>query len=127
MIDPTGIFDLPNTSLIFWGVITFLILPGLLYWFVYPPIRNTIQQRQQSIEQAIDEAEKTRKEARELLEDYRQQIREAREQESAVRELREEVASMVVQASEQVIGREVDHDDHERLISEALDELEAEV
>jgi F0F1-type ATP synthase membrane subunit b/b' len=34
---------------------------------------------------------------------------------------------MVIQASEQVIGREVDHDDHERLISEALDELETEV
>ncbi|MCA1837907.1 MAG: F0F1 ATP synthase subunit B, partial [Actinobacteria bacterium] len=53
MLDPTGIFDLPNTSLIFWEVITFLILLGLLYWFVYPPIRDQIQQRQQSIEQAI--------------------------------------------------------------------------
>ncbi len=29
-MDPTGIFDLPNTSLIFWEVITFLILLGLL-------------------------------------------------------------------------------------------------
>jgi F0F1-type ATP synthase membrane subunit b/b' len=50
-----------------------------------------------------------------------------REQESALRELREEVGTMVIQASEQVIGREVDHEDHERLISEALDELEAEI
>src|ERR687893_425344 len=132
MIDPKGIFDLPNTSLIFWEVITFLILLALLYWFVYPPIRDQIRQRQHSIEQAIDEAEKTRREARELLEDYRQQVRRAREeiqreQESALREMREEVATMVIQASEQVIGREVDHDDHERLISEALDELETEV
>jgi F-type H+-transporting ATPase subunit b len=50
-----------------------------------------------------------------------------RERESALRELREEVAGMVVQASEQIIGRSIDRDDHERLISEALDELEAEV
>ncbi len=59
-MDPTGIFDLPNTSLIFWEVITFAILLALLYYFVWPPIKNQIRQRQQSIEQAIDEAEQTR-------------------------------------------------------------------
>src|SRR5918911_1027695 len=118
-----GILDF-NTSLIFWEVITFAILLFLLYWFVYPPIRDQIQKRQQSIEQAIDEAEKTRKDARELLEDYRQQISEAREEarqivqrardeiqrerESALREVRGEVAGMVVQASEQILGRSID-------------------
>src|SRR5215216_5645236 len=143
MLDPTGIFDLPNTSLIFWEVVVFLVLLGLLYWFVWPPIRDTIRQRQQSIEQAIDEAENTRREARELLEEYRQQINEARdearqilarareeiqrERESALREVRQEVAGMVVQASEQILGRSINEADHERLISEALDELEAEV
>src|SRR5215217_8238812 len=132
MLDPTGIFDLPNTSLIFWEVVVFLVLLGLLYWFVWPPIRDTIRQRQQSIEQAIDEAENTRREARELLEEYRQQINGAREEihrerESALREVRQEVAGMVVQASEQILGRSINEDDHERLISEALDELEAEV
>jgi len=44
-----------------------------------------------------------------------------------VREVRSEVADMVVQASEQVIGRSIDRDEHERLISQALDDLEAEV
>jgi F0F1-type ATP synthase membrane subunit b/b' len=34
---------------------------------------------------------------------------------------------MVVQASEQILGRSIDRDEHERLISEALDELETEV
>jgi len=44
-----------------------------------------------------------------------------------VREVREEVAGMVIQASEQILSRSIDRDEHERLISEALDELEAEV
>ena len=44
-----------------------------------------------------------------------------------MREVRREVADMVVQASEQVIGRSIDRDEHERLISQALDDLEAEV
>ena len=72
-----GIVDIANTSLIFWEVITFLILLFLLYWFVWPSIRDQIRQRQESIERAIDEAEQTRKEAHELLEDYRRQIEEA--------------------------------------------------
>ena len=157
-LDPTGIFDLGNTSLIFWEVITFFILLFLLIRYVYPPIRKQIQDRQSQIEQSIDEAEKTRAEARELLAEYRRQIEEARgegrrildearkqaesqrertkreareeidrERESAVREVRSEVADMVVQASEQVIGRSIDRDEHERLISQALDDLEAEV
>jgi F-type H+-transporting ATPase subunit b len=44
-----------------------------------------------------------------------------------LRELRREVADMVVQASEQVIGRSIDRDEHERLISQAIDDLKAEV
>ena len=59
------IFDLFNTSLIFWEIITFVILLFLLYRYVYPPIRDQIQRRQSEIEQAIDEAQKTRSEARE--------------------------------------------------------------
>src|SRR5215218_1548218 len=131
-LDPTGIFDLGNTSLIFWEIITFFILLFLLLRYVYPPIRKQIQERQAQIEKSIDEAEKTRSEARELLAEYRRQIEEAREEidrerESAVREVRSEVADMVVQASEQVIGRSVDRDEHESLISQALDDLESEV
>jgi len=34
---------------------------------------------------------------------------------------------MVVQATEQILSRSINGDDHERLISEALDELETEV
>src|SRR5919112_1821480 len=168
-LDPTGIFDLGNTSLIFWEVVTFFILLALLVWFVFPPIRKQIQERQAEIERSIDEAEKTRADARERLAEYRRQIEEARgegrrileearkqadaqrertkkeareegdriiqrareeidrERESAVREVRGEVADMVVQASEQVIGRSIDRDEHERLISQALDDLESEV
>src|SRR5919205_1875973 len=166
-LDPTGIFDLPNTSLIFWEIITFLILLFLLWRYVYPPIRDQIQRRQSEIDRAIDEAQKTRAEARELLAEYRRQIEEARvearrildearkqgesqrerakreareegeriiqrareeierERDSALREVRSEVADMVVLTAERVIGHELDRDEHERLISEAPDSLEA--
>src|SRR5215207_7239349 len=141
------IFDLFNTSLIFWEIVTFVILLFLLYRYVYPPIRDQIQRRQSEIEQAIDEAQKTRAEARELLAEYRRQIEEARgearqildearkqgeaarerERDAALRELRREVADMVIVATERIIRHELDREEHERLISEALESLEAEV
>src|ERR671915_310023 len=168
MLDETGIFDLVSTSLLFWEFLTFALLLILVTYFVYPPIRDQIQRRQAEIEGAIDEAQKTREEARELLAEYRRQIEEARgegrriledarkqgeaqrertkqeareegeriirrareeierERDAALREVRREVADMVIVASERVIGRELDRDGHERLISEALDSLEAE-
>ncbi|MGH3088057.1 MAG: F0F1 ATP synthase subunit B, partial [Rubrobacteraceae bacterium] len=167
MLDPTGIFDLFNTSLVFWEFVTFAILLFLLYRFVFPPIRDMIQTRQARIEEAIDEAQKTRAEAKELLDEYRRQLEEARgesrrildesrkqaeaqrartkeeareegdriiqrareeidrERESTIREIRGEVADMVLTASGRVINRELDANEHERLIQEALDHLEA--
>lgn len=168
-MDETGIFDIPNTSLMFWEVVTFALLLIALIKYVYPPVRDMIQERQGQIERAIDEAEKTRKEARELLAEYRRQLEEARgegrrileesrkqaeqqrertkreareegdrivqrareeierERDNALRQVRGEVAGMVIQASERVIGREVDRDEHDRLIAQALDDLHAEV
>ena len=55
-MDETGIFDILNTSLIFWEVIAFFILLFLLVRYVYPPIREQILERQSQIERAIDES-----------------------------------------------------------------------
>jgi F-type H+-transporting ATPase subunit b len=123
MADETGIFDLPNTSLIFWEIITFLILLFLLWRYVYPPIREQILRRQSEIDRAIDEAQKTRAEARELLAEYRRQIEEARgegrqileqarkqaeaQRERAKREAREE-GERIIQRAREEIARERD-------------------
>jgi F-type H+-transporting ATPase subunit b len=123
MADETGIFDLPNTSLIFWEIITFLILLFLLWRYVYPPIRDQILRRQSEIDRAIDEAQKTRAEARELLTEYRRQIEEARgegrqileearkqaeaQRERAKREAREE-GERIIQRAREEIARERD-------------------
>src|SRR3712207_74724 len=124
MADETGIFDLPNTSLIFWEIITFLILLFLLWRYVYPPIRDQIRRRQSEIDRAIDEAQKTRTEARELLAEYRRQIEEARgearqileearkqgdaQRERAKREAREE-GDRIIQRAREEIERERDN------------------
>ena len=133
MLDPTGIFDLGNTSLIFWEVITFAILLFLLVRYVYPPIRNQIEEARGESRQILEDArkqaeaqrERTKREAREEGDRIIQRAREEidRERESAVREVRREVADMVVQASGQVIGRSIDRDEHERLIQDLATDL----
>ncbi|MFL5992074.1 MAG: F0F1 ATP synthase subunit B [Rubrobacteraceae bacterium] len=120
-MDPTGIFDLPNTSLIFWEVITFAILLFLLYRYVYPPIRDQIQRRQSEIEDAIDEAQKTRAEARELLAEYRRQIEEARaEARQILDEARKQGESQRERAKREA------REEGERIIQRAREEIERE-
>ncbi|AHY46866.1 ATP synthase F0, B subunit [Rubrobacter radiotolerans] len=167
MGDETGIFDLFNTSLIFWQLVTFAILLFLLIRYVFPPIQNMINDRQRRIEQAIDEAQRTRSEAQELLAEYRRQLDEARsesrrildesrrqaeaqrertkqeareegdriiarareeigrERENTLRQVRGEVADMVLAATGRVINRKLDREEHDRLIQEALNDLDS--
>jgi len=121
MADETGIFDLPNTSLIFWEIITFLILLFLLWRYVYPPIRDQILRRQSEIDRAIDEAQKTRSEARELLAEYRRQIDEAR---GEARQILEE-ARKQGEAQRERAKREA-REEGERIIQRAREEIERE-
>ena len=120
-MDPTGIFDLPNTSLIFWEIITFAILLFLLYRYVYPPIRDRIQQRQSEIERAIDEAQLTRSEARELLAEYRRQIEEAR---GEARRILDEARKQGEAQRERT--KQEAREEGERIIQRAREEIERE-
>src|SRR5918999_3148327 len=121
-MDETGIFDILNTSLIFWEVIAFFIL---LFFSPIgcstPPIREQIQERQSQIERAIDEAEKTRSEARELLAEYRRQIEEAR---GEGRQILEE-ARKQGEAQRERAKREA-REEGERIIQRAREEIERE-
>jgi F-type H+-transporting ATPase subunit b len=62
-------------TLIVFGI-TFLILRKL----AFPRIQEALDKRQHLIEESIDHAEATRKEADELLADYRERLKEARAQ-----------------------------------------------
>ena len=121
MADQSGIFDLPNTSLIFWEIITFLILLFLLWRYVYPPIRDQIRRRQSEIDRAIDEAQKTRAEARELLAEYRRQIEEARVE---ARRILDEARKQGEAQRERT--KQEAREEGERIIQRAREEIERE-
>jgi F-type H+-transporting ATPase subunit b len=76
----------PQLGLFVWSLITFLVLMIALWKFAYTPLINMARARQESISEAIKDAENLRTDAEELLENYRQQLAEAREEAAAILE-----------------------------------------
>jgi F-type H+-transporting ATPase subunit b len=73
-----------DLGLFIWSLITFLLLMAALFKFAYTPLMNMAKARQESISQAVADAERLRTEAEELLENYKAQLAEAREEAAAI-------------------------------------------
>ena len=70
----------PSLGLMIWTLIVFGVSVYLLNKLAFPRIATALDKRRRAIEDSIDHAERTRKEADELLAEYRERLREAREQ-----------------------------------------------
>jgi F-type H+-transporting ATPase subunit b len=70
----------PSLGLMIWTLLAFGVTLYLLNKFAFPRIAEALDRRRLAIEESIDHAERTKREADELLEEYRARLREAREQ-----------------------------------------------
>jgi F-type H+-transporting ATPase subunit b len=70
----------PEIGLMIWTLIAFGITLLILRRLAFPWIAGKLDERRKAIEDSIDHAERTRKEADELLQEYRERLKEAREQ-----------------------------------------------
>jgi F-type H+-transporting ATPase subunit b len=70
----------PGTGLIIWQLIIFSLLFLLLAKFAWKPILTALKDREQSIQQALDSAEKAKMEMVALKADNEKLLREAREE-----------------------------------------------
>jgi F-type H+-transporting ATPase subunit b len=70
----------PSVGLMIWTLIAFFVTYLLLRKLAFPRIQEALQRRQKAIDDSIDAAERTRREAEELLGEYRERLREARKQ-----------------------------------------------
>jgi F-type H+-transporting ATPase subunit b len=69
-----------NVGLMIWTLIVFGISLYILWKVAFPRISEALDKRQRSIEDSIDAAERTRREADQLLAEYRERLAEARGQ-----------------------------------------------
>ncbi len=89
-----------NVGLQIWVVATFVVMFVLLAKLAFKPIAEALDRRGQTIKASLDDAEKSRAEAKKMLEDYQKQLAGARAEAGKVieeaRQLGEKVRKDVV-------------------------------
>jgi F-type H+-transporting ATPase subunit b len=70
----------PGTGLVVWQLITFLGLFFILAKFAWKPILGSLKEREESIQKALDSAEKAKMEMASLKSDNEKLLKEAREE-----------------------------------------------
>jgi F-type H+-transporting ATPase subunit b len=156
----------PSVGLMIWTLLAFGATLYVLRRWVFPRIQEQLDKRQRAIEEAIETAERTRREADQILAEYRERLHEARQQAEdiitrarraaehyqeetteaarakhaelleqarrdietetrlALERIRKEVADLTVIATEKVTRKSLTSEDHQRLIQEALREVD---
>ena len=68
----------PNGGLMFWTLVTFLLLFFILGKFVFPKITAAVEAREKALEEAIEGAKRDREEASRILAEQQRQIEASR-------------------------------------------------
>jgi F-type H+-transporting ATPase subunit b len=92
----------PDVGLLFWTFISFIILFVLLKKFAWKPIVGAVNDREQSIKEALASAEAAKKEMENLTADNEKILQEARaEREAMMKEARELKSKMIADSKEE--------------------------
>src|SRR5690349_12391551 len=70
----------PNVGLMIWTLVVFGVTLIVLAKVAFPRIGEALDKRQRLIEDSIDSAERTKREADDLLREYRERLSDARSQ-----------------------------------------------
>jgi F-type H+-transporting ATPase subunit b len=79
------IFLLPNATF-FVELLIFLLVLGVVWRYIVPPVKKAMNERQALIRRQIEESEKARKRLEEAEERYQQALNEARTEAAKIRE-----------------------------------------
>jgi F-type H+-transporting ATPase subunit b len=111
----------PSLGLMIWTLAVFLFTMWVLSKLAFPRIQEALDKRANAIRESIESAEKTRREADQLLSEYRARLKEAREQADEIMgRARKAADSAKAQATEE--GRSK----REELLAAARRDIEAE-
>ena len=92
----------PKIGLIFWTSLTFVFLFFVLKKFAWKPILKSVNDREDSIKDALDKAENAKREMANLQADNERILKEARlERENMLKEARELKTKMIADAKDE--------------------------
>lgn len=112
---------IPDIGLLFWMVLVFGILYFILSKFAWKPITESLKEREDDIQKALDMAEKTRIEMAKLQSDNQKLLAEARAERDAILRGAKETADRVIAES-----RDRATEEGNRIILKAREELQTE-
>ena len=111
----------PDVGLMVWTLVLFGVSMYILWKVAFPRIQEALDRRQRAIEESIEIAERTRKDADELLAEYRERLTAARHQADEI-VARARKAGEQVEADLATKGRER----REELLEQARKDIQAE-
>src|SRR5437763_12167170 len=111
----------PNTGVMIWTLIAFGVTLLVLWKVAFPRIGEALDKRRRAIEESIDAAERTRREADAILREYRERLREAREQAEEIVERSRRAGAHVEDEAKQE-ATEI----REQMLAQARRDIEAE-
>lgn len=111
----------PEFGLIFWSLVTFVILLIVLRKFAWNPILGAVEEREEGIKTALASAEGARKDMENLKADNERILQEARnERETMLKEAREMKNKMISDAKEEAQSQA------NKMIAQAQEAIEGE-
>lgn len=111
-----GSFDIitPDPGLFIWTVFVFLILLWILNKFAFGPIKSALKKREDSITDALAQAQKAREEMANMKADNEKILNEAREERSRMLREAKEARDLIVNEA-----REKANTEYNRIVEEA--------
>jgi F-type H+-transporting ATPase subunit b len=109
------------SPLLFWSTVSFLVLLFLMYKFAFPEIFRLLEERERKIRGEIDEAERARSEAQQLLAQYEEKLKGAAQEVQGILEEARQQARRVVEEGQKKMERE-----SQRMVEEAKSRINRE-
>ena len=92
----------PDVGLLFWTLVSFIVLYIILRKFAWGPILGAVKEREESIKQALDAADNAKKDMENLKADNEKILNEAKiERETMLKEAREIKSKLISDAEEE--------------------------
>lgn len=111
----------PNGGLVFWTLVTFIILFIILARLVFPKITAAVEAREKALEDAIEGAKRDREEAAQVLAEQKRQIEAARNEAQKIivegRQTGEQVRAQMIEET---------HQQQQQMLERARREIEQE-
>jgi F-type H+-transporting ATPase subunit b len=98
----------PDYGLLFWMVLTFLTVMFILKKFAWKPILSSLKEREDSIEEALESAQKARDEMGKLQADNEKILAEARSERNQMLKEAKEIRQSMIDEAKGKAGQEAD-------------------